>query len=182
MVSNSSAWVISVTQLIASIATAIAAAFVGWQTFVMRRQLKLAQQQMDSSSRPWLGAFEKGLQEYSKNNLLLRIKNYGSLPTTSLKWIVVFDDKTLNRDDMKSQPDSVFDSFKVTAVFPDQIWQNVVPVDENLLESAKTEDALLLVGVLMKYQYSGNRSGEYGIIFEYKKSIAAFGFNEVWAQ
>jgi hypothetical protein len=175
-------WMIGfgLTPAIGSIGTAIAVYFVYRQTSITDDQLKLNRQQTDSSLRPWLGVFEEGLhQAYS--NALLKITNYGSLPTTSWKWTIKTDDKKIIKSHLESLKNRA-DAYEATAIFPNQHFDKVIQLEEGTLDSVRKREQSLFVGVLIEYKYASNNVGESGMIFEFDKSTLKFGFSEVWAE
>jgi hypothetical protein len=179
MISDSWMLGLGLAQAIGSIGTAIAVYFVYKQASITRDQLELTRQQMDSSLRPWLGVFEGGLQPHY-SDALLRITNYGSLPTTSWKWTIKTDVIKITRSDLNSQK-AYPSPYEATAIFPNQRWDRVIGLEEGTLVAARSRERSLFVGVLIEYKYANNSAGESGMIFEFDKSTLKFGFGEVWA-
>ena len=172
MISDLWTWIFGFLQSVGGAATAGALVFVGMQTLLMRRQ-------MNSSFRPWLGVYQEGLVEQSSNQLLLRVTNYGSLPSTSLRILWKDSQGTINRNDIKSL--DTFHDHEVNAIFPNQIWEKTLPIEGSLLDSAKKGETSLFIAVLINYKYANNRSGEYGIIFQYGTILPKFVVHQVWA-
>jgi hypothetical protein len=161
-------------QVTANVATAIALFFVAWQT-------KLTSRQMDANLRPWIGVYGKGLVEERRDQLVLTIKNYGGLPTTLLKVIWRISKDEIDKREIQALERSF--PYEEIAIIPTQIYRKILPVDNDAdLALVKKREQSMSVGVMIKYTYPDNKSGEYGIIFHYGETIDEFVHSEVWAK
>ncbi|HET7147260.1 MAG TPA: hypothetical protein VFI73_02065 [Candidatus Nitrosopolaris sp.] len=107
-------------------------------------------------------------QVSSYSNPLLKITNYGSLPTTSWKWTIMTDDESITVSDMRSTEDSI-SLYTASAIFPNQSWSKIIELEEG----AKKREPSLFVDILMRYEYANNSVGESGIIFEFEKTATS---------
>lgn len=108
-------------QAIGSVATAAALGFVGWQTYLFKKQISLeiqktnqAQEESKLTFRPWIG-FVSVNQQYGK--LVYRIKNYGRLPARVVGLYTYFGSEKITSDELKNKETRKIDEF---TLFPDQ--------------------------------------------------------------
>ena len=108
------------TQAIGSIATAIALGFVGWQTYLTKKQLSLeqektnrVQEESNITFRPWIG-FTSVNQEDDK--LLYKIKNYGRLPAMVIGLYSYVGANKIMDDELEKKEIRMVNKF---TVFPD---------------------------------------------------------------
>jgi hypothetical protein len=166
-------WV-DVSQAIGGIATAGALIFVGINTLLTRKQIRLMQEQV---GRAWIGTEKGGISVTDifdgPVDLIVRYKNYGNVPAKLLNW----RSKSYLAGKGKPKPKSEIKDEVLASkhreslgqyVFPDNTTQISLTIDEVVDATAPTthsndEDAYL-VGISIEYEDVHHIRGEYGFI------------------
>lgn len=143
-------------------------------------QSRLTKQQMNASLRPWLGPAEESLQITGINQLTFSYRNFGQLPNTKLQLKKIRKESMIQRSELMQSKKEPIDFGGIC--FPDQVRDYIIEfTTPDITEKAKNGEIKLFMGLVLEYEFANNKSGEYGVVFEYRTDLKHFVIRDEWS-
>ena len=146
----------------------------------MKSSVKLAQVQTEFQFRPWIGTSQRFERiEPSINDQIqfeVIVKNFGELPASAVNVKFVSDNKMIDRQTIRSKPESQFALGPMLPNMEKRYWFFIKQETWAKVVSGKES---LFTGVYFEYQANSKQNG-YGIISEYVVSSQNFVHKDMW--
>ena len=170
-ISNRSDWLgFAIIQAVGAIGTAIALIFLAAGTFVnwrsgttAKKAAELSEQESNLRTRPWVGVI--GVQFSAGARVLsVQLKNVGALPAHA----ITFDmSSVILRTEQGEQKVQLNSLHNTGVLFPNEVKEvDIFWAIENALPKWMASQALAIVQVELRYEYSDNRKINWGAVFE----------------
>lgn len=172
---------------IATIIITIGSAFIGYYLLVffpinteVVEPEPVVPQDIDTTNRPLIAGDQVRITD---NSLLFDVKNFGEIPNESgqRKILVVMTNSSegLTREILSQRPGDVnplmviMPSQKISIILEKEI---LLAIDTSIQSNMD-----LFLGIVLKYNYGDNKTGEYGYIGKYNPDQQYFAVIESWA-
>jgi hypothetical protein len=149
------------------------------QLEMTKDQLALAKQEMDTSTRPWVGAAEEGPSGDGKGMFVFNFQNFGNAPALNVMAKMDASNNKFTREGLRQRP---YDRSTGTILLPNETRHKTISYDPlQYQEFLKINDPVYL-GVIIEYQYRPGKSAEYGAIMEFNAKNGEFDFLDEWSE
>jgi len=166
-----------------NIASMILIAILIWQSIMLQSQLETQQKQtailerqFAEKDRPWISILE--FSEYSENKIQYRYTNFGNIPNTNGTVLVKAAQFPFTKNDLQSTGEQ---GTKIGVILPNQHKNHQILASTDLILKAKSGEAPLYFGILIKYDYLEGKHGEFGAIVQYSTNVKDFIILDNWA-
>lgn len=150
------------------IATIVLAASAIIALVISKRQTDrshdLVLQETKNTSRPWVGSTYDELETKGYLNFNFNYTNYGRLPAHYIKRSISIEFEKPSKDSVKSHN---VEPEPVTFLAPGATKSYSINFDYETYTPHKSKGKNLFICILIRYEYAGNKTGEYGVIFEH---------------
>ena len=168
----------AVSTFVLAIATISVAIYLGYQTTIMSNDF-------DINNRPWIGGVQFRIFD---DVVLFDIQNFGNIPNDS-GYSTLYALKVSSADSVLEK-DAFFELFgdgaeimPLAVIMPSQKISITITGDIlQKIKEVREGNGALHLGVILEYEYSNEKNGEYGLIGKYNPRIDTFDIIETWAK
>jgi len=159
-----------------AILTAVLAGLFYLQTSELTTQTEILQREFAVSHRPWIGISDVN---FTDNHIFYYYSNYGSIPNLTGK----IKAGASNNEIIREELEEISKPAMMSVVLPTQEITHRMSDDINqLLLDARVGGDDFYLGILLEYEYEGNRNGTYGTILKLNIENKALDVMDSWAK
>ena len=142
----------------------------------MEATVSLSKVQTDLRFRAWVGPSSGIIPRPDGNNSYeIAIKNFGEIPSESVRVLYKLDTKPMEKNEVNSYNDT----FDLGPLLPNMEKHYWFIIESDLIEKAKKGQEKIFVLLYFEYQVALGKSG-YGMISEYKPEKENFVHKNMW--
>ncbi len=175
---------LEVVEKLIAIASGIATVLVVyllWKTVRhMEESARLSKIEVVHRFRPWVGPSSgiefNGNAQQGKQQFVIKLKNYGELPASSVTAKFIMKEQMPTRDVLKAEG---VDSLNLGPLLPNMEKRYWFFIDSETIEKAKSNNAQVFVVLYFEYVFPQGRSG-YGMISQFDSNANIFVHKDMW--
>jgi hypothetical protein len=148
--------IVNWTQIISGFATAGALVFIWYQSRQTKRQLEMAQHQMDNTLRPWIALDINGITN-DNGKLNIRFKNAGQLPAISVQISAEISLVPLSKEKVEAQ--KIKGPSSASVMLPNSYRHIVLEIPD--YQSVLDKELPVYLAIRVDYKYAKKETGKY---------------------